>query len=386
MNHILRGRDWLKSILIIQPYIPEYRRKFFSMLEAYCKRNNLELTILAPKPDKLFQLRGDQSSDLDIVHEIQVHRIRLLGKQVDYFRLPRGLRFKDFDLVIMEQTLKNIQYPFLLLRAPKKTRIALWGHGKTVVKKKSKVEQLLQLFLTKQADFFFSYTKSGADYLAEHGFPREKITVLQNSNSSIGRIENTARHSKEIGTSPRLDGARCCYIGALESTKGIDFLIKAIPIIKDAFPKFQFTFIGDGPARQLVADFVEMNSYASWLGFKNETDLDEISHEFSLILIPGRVGLIAVDSLMLLIPIVTTSHGFHAPEYEYIQKNGTSIEINGTYQDYALEVIRLLNNPAEIIKMRENLSSLRSNHTLEVMVENFTAGLRLCFLEVENQN
>jgi glycosyltransferase involved in cell wall biosynthesis len=341
----------------------------------------MELSIFAPAPDKVFRLRGDASSDSHVVREIRVFRFKVMGKQVDYFRFPRGVRFTDFDLVIMEQTLKNIQYPLLLLQSRKKTKIALWGHGKTIVKKKSRAEEFLQLFLSKRADFFFSYTTSGANYLAENGFPKSKLIVLQNSNSSSERLNQIDSISTRVQTRSRYTGFHCCFIGALEETKGIHFLLKALPVIKQSLPDFEFTFIGDGPDKNLIIDFVEANSYVSWLGFRNQSDLDEICQEYSLILNPGRVGLIAVDSLFLLLPIVTISGGYHAPEYEYIQNNGTSVEVNGTFQDYALEVIRLLNNPEELEKMRELASSLRGKYTIEVMVQNFTTGIELCLVD-----
>jgi glycosyltransferase involved in cell wall biosynthesis len=381
MKYNFKGGVQLKKILIVQPYIPKYRRKFFSMLETSCNENGMELSIFAPAPDKVFRLRGDASSDSHVVREIRVFRFKVMGKQVDYFRFPRGVRFTDFDLVIMEQTLKNIQYPLLLLQSRKKTKIALWGHGKTIVKKKSRAEEFLQLFLSKRADFFFSYTTSGANYLAENGFPKSKLIVLQNSNSSSERLNQIDSISTRVQTRSRYTGFHCCFIGALEETKGIHFLLKALPVIKQSLPDFEFTFIGDGPDKNLIIDFVEANSYVSWLGFRNQSDLDEICQEYSLILNPGRVGLIAVDSLFLLLPIVTISGGYHAPEYEYIQNNGTSVEVNGTFQDYALEVIRLLNNPEELEKMRELASSLRGKYTIEVMVKNFTTGIELCLVD-----
>ena len=369
----------MKKILVVQPYIPEYRQKFFSMLDTRCEENNWELTVFAPKPDKLFQLRRDASTDFVVVHEIRVFRFQMIGRQINYFILPRGTRFADYDLVIMEQTLKNIQYPILLLRHFKKTKIALWGHGKTVVKKKSKFEEKLQLFLSKRADFFFSYTNLGARYLIENGFPKNNSIVLKNSNSSVERIRNI--DSKRTGhkVKPESNGFHCCFIGALEETKGLNFLIEALPLIKQALPNFKFTFIGDGPARNLITDFVKSNRYVSWLGFRNQSKIDDICRDYSLILNPGRVGLIAVDSLFLLLPIVTLRDAQHAPEYEYIQGNGTSVEVSGTPRDYALEVIRLLNSPEEMKRMQDLSKSLREKHTLEVMVQNFTKGIKLCF-------
>jgi len=345
------------------------------MLYAKCAQNGINLTICAPKPDKIFALRKDSMDYPDIICEIGVIRVKMIGRQVNFFRLPSGVRFRDFDLVIMEQSLKNVQYIMLLFRRIKKTKIALWGHGKTIVKKKSKIEELTQLFLSKRADFFFSYTTQGRNYLVEKGYPKEKSVVLQNSNSSLDRLIRIENRQNQIGRNFDRKSVHCCFIGALEETKGIQLLLNSLPIIKAAIPDFEFTFIGDGPSRELVNAIVKNTDYVNWLGYKNQSDIDDISDNFALILNPGRVGLIAVDSLMLLLPIVTSNNGYHAPEYEYIKDNGTSIAVHGNFRDYAGAVIGLLEHPKKIQRMREAASSMRVKYTIEVMVENFVTGI-----------
>jgi len=266
----------------------------------------------------------------------------------------------------------------LLFRRIKKTKIALWGHGKTIVKKKSKIEELIQLFLSKRADFFFSYTIQGRNYLVEKGYPNEKSVILQNSNSSLNRLIRIERRQNQIGHNFDRNSFHCCFIGAIEESKGIRLLLRSLPIIKAAIPEFEFTFIGDGPSRELVNSIVESTDYVNWIGYKNQNAIDDISDNFSLILNPGRVGLIAVDSLMMLLPIVTCHNSYHAPEYEYIKNNGTSIAVNGTFQDYALAVIDLLEHPKKIQMMREAALNLRVKYTVEVMVENFVRGINSC--------
>jgi glycosyltransferase involved in cell wall biosynthesis len=338
----------------------------------------MNLTICAPKPDKIFALRKDSMDYPDIICEIGVIRVKVMGRQVNFFRLPSGVRFRDFDLVIIEQSLKNVQYIMLLFWSIKKTKIALWGHGKTIVKKKSKIEEFIQLFLSKRADFFFSYTKEGKKYLVEKGYPKEKSVVLQNSNSSLDRLIRIENKQNQIARNFNNKNVHCCFIGAIEETKGIQFLLNSLPIIKEAIPDFEFTFIGDGPSRELVYEIVKSTDYVNWLGYKNQGDIDDISDNFSLILNPGRVGLIAVDSLMLLLPIVTSHNSYHAPEYEYIKDNGTSIAVNGNFRDYATAIICLLQNPEKIQTMREVASTIRVNYTVEVMVENFVKGINSC--------
>jgi glycosyltransferase involved in cell wall biosynthesis len=365
----------VKKILIIQPYIPAYRREFFSQLHQSCLLNGLDLTIFAPKPDKEFSLRKDSISGLPFIKEVAVIRFRILNRQIDFYRYPTDFNLMEFDVVIMEQTLKNVQYPFRVLLKSNKTKIALWGHGRTIVKEKSKFEQWLQLVLSKRADFIFTYTSSGREYLMQNQYPSRRVVALQNTNSTKMRLDKIKIQESSAADSIEGKDFRCCFIGALESSKGLSILFEALPIIKAALPKFQFTFIGDGPDSVHVSEFASSSDYIKWLGFKNQEEIDQISHQFSLILNPGRVGLIAVDSLMLLLPIVTLGESFHAPEYEYIAENDASMTVFGSAQDYARCVVDLLSRPEEIQKMRAICSVERENYTLESMVLKFTDGL-----------
>lgn len=373
----------MKRILIIQPYIHQYRSEFFSLLRDECLRNGLELTIFAPRPDQDFSLRKDLSSGLEFVHEIGISRFKLFKRQLDFYRYPQNFRFSDFDVVIMEQTLKNVQYPLALLRSLPKTKIALWGHGRTVVKDKSRFEKWLQLALSKRADFIFTYTSAGRDYLLENGFPKSKIVALRNTNSSSARLEKIKKYESE--KSLKVSNFHCCFIGAMENSKGLDILIQTLPIIKQSVPNFCFTFIGDGPDGKRISELAKNSDYIDWLGFKNQDEIDYMAGQFSLILNPGRVGLIAVDSLMLCLPIVTMSNGFHAPEYEYIKEKASSLSVSGSAKEYALAVINLLNNPEYIQRMRTACSVERENYTFDVMVSNFKDGI-LKILNYRDEN
>ncbi len=365
----------MKRVLIIQPYVPEYRRVFFNLLFETCQKKNIELTIYAPKPERKVRRKNDEVIDLPFVQGVSIFRIGIFSRRLDYYIHPRKVKNTDFDLIIMEQTLKNIQLPFLLLRNMGDTKIALWGHGKTIVKMKSRLEKWLQLALSMRADFFFSYTASGKEYLVSNGFQEKRIVALQNTNSSQERLFRIKEFEGRNLHSHNSEMFHCCFVGALEESKGLKALIATLPLIKASIPDFRFTFIGDGSDRELITELVRTSDYVEWWGHKKQEDLDSIYTNFSLILNPGRVGLVAVDSLMLQLPIVTMSNSLHAPEYEYIRDNGSSIAVDGNIPEYASKVIELLQNPKLIQEMREVCSRERDLYTVEKMVENFTSGL-----------
>ena len=78
---------------------------------------------------------------------------------------------------------------------------------------------------------------------------------------------------------------------------------------------------------------------------------------------------------MLRLPIVTMSSAFHAPEYDYIKENASSLTVAGGAKDYAIAVINLLNNPNDLNLMRSICGQERENYTFDVMVRNFQDGI-----------
>jgi hypothetical protein len=89
------------------------------------------------------------------------------------------------------------------------------------------------------------------------------------------------------------------------------------------------------------------------------------------ILMPGRIGLVAVDALALKLPVLTTDWKYHAPEAEYLAE-GHSMHI-------------LPNDPYEFAKSAISFLATSRSHekndiqwqypTIEAMVNNFAEGI-----------
>jgi len=92
-------------------------------------------------------------------------------------------------------------------------------------------------------------------------------------------------------------------------------------------------------------------------------------------LIPGRVGLVAVDSFEMGLPIVTTDWPLHAPEFEYLSNNRNSIISQDSLNDYVANVIDVLNDKERMHELRANCFEDARKYSIEQMVSNFHAGV-----------
>jgi len=97
-----------------------------------------------------------------------------------------------------------------------------------------------------------------------------------------------------------------------------------------------------------------------------------------LLLMPGGVGLVILDSFAIGVPMVTTDTPLHGPEIEYLKlgENGLLVECGDSVEVYANEVVRLLENNS----FRERLAICAladgQEYTVENMAKRFADGIR----------
>jgi hypothetical protein len=90
---------------------------------------------------------------------------------------------------------------------------------------------------------------------------------------------------------------------------------------------------------------------------------------------PGRVGLVAVDSFALETPIVTTTWPFHGPEVEYLEDRVNARFARDSVPSYVETVERLLLSRDELLRLKAGCAAAVSRYSLETMVANFTTGV-----------
>ena len=124
-----------------------------------------------------------------------------------------------------------------------------------------------------------------------------------------------------------LEGKRVLlFSGRLYAEKEVEFLLRAFAILKKIYPTVGLLIIGGGEERinlERLARQLDLRD-AHFLG--EIVDPKETAAYFSLadlMVIPGLVGLAIVHGFAYGLPLITTKHGFHSPEIEYLSdKNG----------------------------------------------------------------
>ncbi|MFC3573662.1 glycosyltransferase family 4 protein [Streptomyces yaanensis] len=314
------------------------------------------------------------------------------GRHLNWHRLAR--RAAGADAVVLEQALHNLEAFPLLLRqsvghlARRRGRpVAFWGHGRTFTKPQNRLETWGKEVLTRRGAWFFSYTDEGAAHVASRGFPRERITVVQNSIDTAA-LSETCDRARSPGTTEFAEaeglrrqhdltaGRTALFVGGLDAPKRIPFLLDTARRITEELPGFRLLVAGDGPARGLVEEAAARpGSGVIAVGRAVGRSVALLGAVSDIMLMPGRVGLCAVDSFALRTPIVTTAWPWHAPEFEYLADARNAVVSVDDPAAYATAVVTLLRDHKRLAALADACSRDASVYTVQNMAARFSKGI-----------
>lgn len=367
-----------RSVVILQEYIPGYRVPFFGELVSQAADVDIEVRVGHGTPHSDQAARRDQS-EFSSGFLLDQREFRVLGRRLVVRRIPKTVR--SADLLILEQARRNVDaYRLFLprwLRRPR--RIALWGHGRDYTRQSTAADRRLFRALTHRAEWFFGYTSASVDHVVREGFDPRRTTEVRNSTDT----QALSRRMQELSTSDLdefarrhdLRGRTALYLGALDESKLIPLLLESAGLAHDADPSFRLLVAGDGPLRRSVEEKGAECAYICYLGQTEGYSKAIALHHAQVLAIPGRVGLIAVDSIAAERPIVTTDFPFHAPEYEYLGPT-TRIESARDAQSFAEALVSILSNAEGLESLRSNLRAMQADFGVETMARNFLVGIQ----------
>lgn len=371
----------MANFVILQEYIPRYRGPFFELLSEDLGAHGHHLTIGAGAPSKSLLARGDAVASNVAQIVVSTKHFTVLGRRIAFRRAKRALRGADY--VIVEHARRNIDvYRLFLPRRFRSHPVALWGHGRDYVTESKGIERRLFKMLAGRADWYFAYTSEGKRYLVSQcGLEADRITVVQNSLDSKNLRElreavseqQRADFKKSVGAS----GPIVVHLGALDPAKRIEFMLSAAVDLRELVPDCTVVFIGDGILREQVKQAAARYPWIQWLGAVSEAEKAIALSAATAIAIPGRVGLVVIDSFATEVPIVTVSHDRHAPEFEYLTHGDNCLIVDNELSSFTGALADLVDNESLARKLKAGCARAFEQYSLPAMVANFVGGLLL---------
>jgi L-malate glycosyltransferase len=371
------------KVTIIQRVLPEYRMALFDEIKRILTSEGVDFLLFYGQENK-----GATPVTINIQRAWarQYKNIYIkLGKLTLVLQLNIFIKLIRSDLIIIEQANSLILNYFIFLLKPVfNYKVAYWGHGynRQALSKKSLSEKL-KLYLLKKSDWWFSYTLGTTHYLTAQGIAPDKVTTLRNTIDTRQFVADLAAISNEQVTAftqeyNLIPGQTALYCGGLTKAKEIEFLLKAALIIKKTLPDFSLLLMGTGPEQQLIEDYARKNSCIVYLGSRYGHDKALAFKAATCVLMPGLVGLIAIDSIIAEKPIIVRDLEFHGPEIEYINECQTGISTSLDIDDYCKVVTELLLDGDKLQSLTDNCTKYKKSFFIENMAKSFCFGINEC--------
>ena len=370
----------MRKVLIIYKFLPQYRVDFYQKLRNQLLKNNIELSLIYGKENKVNALKNDE---VDIEWGKYVPNKRMHIGNFEILWQP-CLRFlNDKDLIITQQENRLLlNYYLILARNFSKYKFAYWGHVRNMQSNPNSIGNKFKFLFLHKCDWWFGYTKSAGKYLVDNKYPKNKITIVQNAIDTLSLQKYYADISEKeimelknkLGIESNNVGIFC---GGMYPKKDFNFILKACFLIKKEIKDFHMLFIGSGIESINIAEASKTNNWIHYMGSKFGRDRVSYFKISTIQLMPRLVGLCILDSFAMETPIITTDHPFHGPEIDYLENGVNGIMTVDNLEIYSTTIIDILLTK-KYLKLIEGGKKAAEYYTVEKMAENFKDGIISC--------
>lgn len=368
-------------LCIVQPVMKEYRVPFFHGLQAALQGAGIDLTVVYSRPWPAEALRGDNVAlPPPLGHEVATHYLfNKLRVQ------PVWRPWWQADLVVVEQANKPLlNYLLIALRAAGLQRMAYWGHGRSMQADPAQPGERFKRLLLKRADWWFAYNDGAADYVAAQGYPRERITTVQNAVDTrqlqhwLAAVTPAEQQALRASLGWPDDAQVGLFCGSLYADKRVRMLIEQGDRLHAALPRFRLLVIGGGPEEAALRALAATRPWVHFTGplfGAAQAAYLSIAH---LWLNPGLVGLGALQAFCAGLPMLIQDLRISSPERSYIAHDVNALVLPDDADAYGDAVITLLRDDARRARLRQGALASAQRYSIETMVHNFTTGVTQC--------
>jgi glycosyltransferase involved in cell wall biosynthesis len=329
-------------VVISQPYVPEYREPLWSRVIQSLSDNGVDCHLFYGGDKRQLAIRARRGDAVTPSWASQVKTWTfqpIPGSPKLLFRvLPSAWRGRKVLLVTEMQALNLNAWLACILGK----RYITLGHGSSNTTHRTGPAARLENYLNRHAAHVLTYTEVGRQHVIESAaISPQRVTAFRNS-TDTNRLQQAMRavspysldaFRREHGIDV---GARVAfYLGALNEHKQIDLLVEAANTVLREGTEWWLIVAGYGPEVSKLEALAKRSGRVILLGQVAAEQYADAAALSTVLLNPGRVGLVAVDALVMRLPVLTTSAGAHAPELEYLRPGVDVFEVSADADEYA---------------------------------------------------
>ncbi|MEO3693391.1 glycosyltransferase family 4 protein [Roseateles sp. DJS-2-20] len=361
-------------MLVVQRRLTHYRVPFFERLRADMAAAGLELVLAHgdPTPEEVTKRDGGQ---LPWAHHLTTRYA--LGGRLCW--QPFGALAAGAELTVITAENKLV-YNLVEQFDAASRRVALWGHGANLQGDATSLRERFKARLALRADWWLAYTEMSRGLVEGLGFPKDRITVLDNAVDMTELCEQFAAVTPAASAAARremgLDGGPVAlYLGSLYAEKRVDFLLESARQLRQRLPGFNLVVIGGGPELAVIQAAAQQEPWIKALGVRKGMEKVVAASVADVMLNPGLVGLNILDSFAGGLPMLTTDCGLHSPEIAYLESGRNGLMTANTLDAFVEASLSLLTQPERRAAMAAQARADALRYTLAHMSERFTEGV-----------
>jgi glycosyltransferase involved in cell wall biosynthesis len=356
-----------RTVVVLQPYVPSYRVDLFEELHDELARRAVDLVVLSGTVSGAQAQRGDTAARRGWQREVPSRVVSFQGRSLTVRRIPREL-LRRADVIVAEFALGSLDTWRLALDPRTARKLVLWGHIKAYVSRDPRFAATAKRILGRRAVGLLAYTASGAAFGEELGIDRAKFTVL---NNSLRVASRGPRAEPEEGPATRA----FLYLGGLDESKRLDVLLAVADRVAARRTDFELVIAGDGSQRQFLESQAATRPYVHVVGRVDGPQKTALAERCTAMIIAGRVGLVAVESFGLELPLIAPAWDYHAPEFDYLENGENALVVDDSVEALAAAVEELMDDGQLRQRLISGCRRAARKYTLDAMVGNFCAGL-----------
>ncbi len=251
--------------VITQPVVGGAQKYVFDLAANFQDSGNYDVSVAMGGP-----VEGDLFKKFS-AEKIKTHYLRFLSREVKIFddillifELIKVLKEERPDIIHLNSSKIGLIGAFAAflynLGSKHPAKIIFTAHGWIFKEDLSRLARLATIFLARLSakfqDRIICVSQDDFNQALKHKIaPPRKLYVVHNAVSEIKFLpRNKAREeiSKVIGLEIKPDTSAFVNLGRLYSTKGLNYLVGAMDIIKDKFPNKDIVLVifGDGPEKE----------------------------------------------------------------------------------------------------------------------------------------
>jgi glycosyltransferase involved in cell wall biosynthesis len=169
-------------------------------------------------------------------------------------------------------------------------------------------------------------------------------------------------------------GHTALFLGALDESKKLPFLLRSLSLNAIDDPMFRLLIVGSGPMQPELNEFTSKNSWVQRIPAKFGAEKALILRCADVLVIPGRAGLVVVDSFVAGVPVVTTTDPYHPPEFDYLLNEYNALIVPEHEGSYSEAVFRAL-QPDVREQLSANCIFSGDGLSIEKMAQRFEIGI-----------